>query len=72
MAELKWIEDLLDLSAAGNFTVTAESRNITQSALSKRMNQLEGWFGSTLFDRSPRAVILTAEGEASYLSLSRL
>jgi DNA-binding transcriptional LysR family regulator len=46
----------------GNFTLTAERLNMSQSAVSKSISRLEAELGATLFRRSPRAVVLTTEG----------
>ena len=43
--ELKWLEDALSLSATLSFSRAACERNITQSALSRRIRQLESWLG---------------------------
>ena len=47
----------------GNFTRAAERMHITQAGLSVMMRELEGQFGSRLFDRTTRTVSLTAAGE---------
>lgn len=60
--ELKWLEDLLSLSATLSFSRSARERNITQSALSRRVRQLEDWLGLPLFDRSSYPIRLTEAG----------
>jgi len=52
------------LSRKGSFSQAADERNITQSAISRRIKALETWLGTELFDRSSYPVSLTAEGEA--------
>jgi DNA-binding transcriptional LysR family regulator len=60
--ELKWIEDFLSLSASSSFSRSANERHITQSALSRRIKQLETWLDVPLFDRTTYPVRLTPEG----------
>ena len=48
---------------AGNLTRAAESQHLTVSALSHQIRGLEERLGRQLFDRGPRGVRLTAEGE---------
>lgn len=60
--ELKWLEDFLSVSQCNSFTRAANERNITQSALSRRIKQLEEWLGVPLFDRAAYPIRLTAEG----------
>lgn len=60
--ELKWLEDVLSLSTTLSFSRAARERNITQSALSRRVKQLEDWLGSPLFDRSSYPIRLTEAG----------
>jgi LysR family transcriptional regulator, hypochlorite-specific transcription factor HypT len=62
--ELKWLEDFLSLAATRSFSRSAHERNITQSALSRRIRQLENWLCVPLFDRSTYPVRITAEGKA--------
>lgn len=57
---------LLGFAAAarsGNLTRAAESQNLTVSALSHQIRGLEERLGRRLFDRGPRGVRLTADGE---------
>lgn len=62
--ELKWLEDFLSLAATQSFSRSAHERNVTQSALSRRIRQLESWLCVPLFDRSTYPVRITAEGNA--------
>lgn len=68
--ELKWLEDFLSLAHFMNFTLAANDRNITQSALSRRIRQLEEWLGLPLVDRSTYPVRLTPAGQ-SFLPRAR-
>lgn len=47
----------------GHFTGAAMRLGRTQSAISMQMRRLEEAVGKTLFDRNPRGVTLTADGE---------
>ncbi|MDC0658874.1 LysR substrate-binding domain-containing protein [Leisingera sp. SS27] len=62
--EIDWLEDFLALSAAGVFARAADARNISQSAFTRRIKNLENWTGTPLFDRSVHPVELTAAGRA--------
>lgn len=62
--ELKWFEDFLSVARSQSFTRAADERCITQSALSRRIRQLEEWLGVPLFDRNTNPVTLTPEGES--------
>ncbi|WP_424944709.1 LysR family transcriptional regulator [Aliiroseovarius crassostreae] len=62
--EIDWLEDFLALSAAGVFARAADARNISQSAFTRRIKNLENWTGTPLFDRSVHPVELTAAGHA--------
>ncbi|MDP5218494.1 LysR substrate-binding domain-containing protein [Ruegeria sp. 2205SS24-7] len=62
--EIDWLEDFLALSSAGIFARAADARNISQSAFTRRIKNLEHWAGTPLFDRSVHPVQLTPAGEA--------
>ncbi|WP_170574842.1 LysR family transcriptional regulator [Ruegeria atlantica] len=62
--EIDWLEDFLALSTAGVFARAADARNISQSAFTRRIKNLEHWAGTPLFDRSVHPVELTAAGKA--------
>jgi LysR family transcriptional regulator, glycine cleavage system transcriptional activator len=47
-----------------SFTLAAKELNITQSAVSRRVSQLEQFMGHTLLIREYRAVNLTVKGQA--------
>ena len=49
-----------------HFRLTAERLHITQSALTKQIQRLEGEFGGELFERGPRATRLTALGRVTH------
>ncbi|MDT3376764.1 LysR substrate-binding domain-containing protein [Labrys neptuniae] len=60
--ELKWLEDFLSLAETRSFSRSAEDRNITQSAFSRRIRALEVWLGTELLDRSTFPITLTVDG----------
>jgi len=64
--EIGWLEDFISLASTGNFSRSAEERNISQSAFSRRIRALEHWLGTDLIDRSRFPTTLTAAGHAFY------
>lgn len=62
--ELKWLEDFLSIAATRSFSRSAEARNVTQSAFSRRIRSLEVWLATELLDRSTYPVSLTPDGHA--------
>lgn len=62
-ASLKQLEALYWVSKLGSFQSAALRLHTSQSAISKRIAELEAIHGVALFDRSSRASRLTAEGE---------
>lgn len=60
--ELKWLEDFVALASTGSFSRAAEIRNVTQSAFSRRIKQLETWLGADLVSRATLPAELTPEG----------
>lgn len=62
--ELDWLEDFVTLSSTGIFAKAADARNISQSAFTRRIKNLEYWVGTPLFDRSVHPVVLTKAGES--------
>nr|WP_154324509.1 LysR family transcriptional regulator [Pantoea sp. 201603H] len=61
--ELTWLEDCAALAESLNFSKAAASRYVTQPAFSRRIQSLEEWVGTPLFERSRRGVHLTIAGE---------
>jgi DNA-binding transcriptional LysR family regulator len=61
--EIRWLQDFLAVAETGNFTRAAAMRNTSQAAFSRRIQQLEAWFGVPLIDRSILPTQLTPEGE---------
>ena len=60
--EIKWLEDFVSLANTRSFSKSAVERHVTQSAFSRRIQQLEQWLGVPLVDRSTYPTTLTAEG----------
>ncbi|WP_313199480.1 LysR family transcriptional regulator [Rhizobium sp.] len=61
--EVKWLEDFLALAQTLNFSKAADERNVTQSAFSRRIKQLEAWVGTSLIDRATYPSRLTEAGK---------
>jgi len=53
---LEWLEDLLAVAETGSFQQAADRRRLTQSAFSRRIQQIEQQIGVELFDRSRKPV----------------
>ncbi|MGX9417781.1 LysR family transcriptional regulator [Vibrio sp. WJH972] len=62
MITFKQIEALYWISELGSFFAAADKLHTTQSAISKRVNELEEAFGIQIFDRSRRNAKLTEKG----------
>ncbi|MFE1602164.1 LysR family transcriptional regulator [Methylobacterium sp. ID0610] len=64
MPTLKQLEALRWIAVLGSYEKAAERLNTTQSAVSKRIQELEARLGATVFDRNRRGARLTVKGEA--------
>src|SRR5450830_785764 len=64
--ETKWLEDFVSLAETRSFSRSAQLRHVTQPALSRRIQSLEGWAGTDLVDRSSYPTRLTPAGETLY------
>jgi DNA-binding transcriptional LysR family regulator len=54
------------VAKAGSFTAAGEILNLSQSALSRSIQNLEYQVGMKLLERIPRGVILTKQGEGLF------
>lgn len=63
MITLKQVEALYWIAELGSFEAAATWLNTTQSAISKRIQELESRFDLEIFDRSRRTACLTPKGE---------
>ena len=61
--EINWLHDFIAVAVTRSFSRAAEQRNSSQPALSRRIQALELWTGTALFDRTTHTVSLTAAGE---------
>jgi len=68
--ELKWLEDFAAVAETLSFSRAAEIRHVTQSALSRRIMQLEAWLGATLISRATVPAELTPAGK-NFLPVAR-
>ena len=71
-ASLRQLEVFLLAAQLNSFSDAARSLRLTPSALSRTISQLEVSLGVRLFDRSTRAVVLTAEGAEFVLTARRV
>lgn len=60
---LQGLQALVAVSDSGSFTQAAQTLCLTQSAVSRQVQQLESYFGMPLLARTSRSLRLTAEGE---------
>lgn len=60
---LQGLQALVEVAESGSFTQAAQTLCLTQSAVSRKIQQLEAHFGVSLLARTSRSVRLTAEGE---------
>lgn len=68
----KQLEAFFWIAQAGGFAQAANRLHTTQSAVSKRVQELEAMFDTPLFDRSLRSARLTEKGEEMFLLARRL
>lgn len=61
---IRQLQYFVDLSETLNFTKTAQNFYISQTAITKQIQSLEGDLGIPLFHRSKKSVSLTSEGQA--------
>lgn len=63
----KQLEALFWIAELGGFSQAALKLHTTQSAVSKRVQELELLFDTALFDRSQRSARLTEKGEEMFV-----
>ena len=61
---LEWVRVFEAAGRTGSFTAAAHEVDLTQAAVSQRIQNLEQRIGAQLFTRQARGVTLTVEGEA--------
>lgn len=69
---LEWLEDILAIVQTGSFSGAAARRNLTQSAFSRRIQQIEDHVGVELFDRSRKPVQLRATTAAQGAQIEQI
>ena len=69
---LEWLEDILAVAETGSFAEAAERRNLTQSAFSRRIRNIEEQVGAELFDRTRKPVHLLDHTEAQRDQIAHL
>lgn len=72
MITFKQLEAFFWVVQAGSFLQAASRLNTTQSAITKRIQELEALFDVPLFDRSMRSARLTEKGQEMFVHASRL
>lgn len=72
MMTFKQLEAIYWVAKLGGFSAAAGHLHTTQSAISKRIQELEAAFDTPLFDRSLRTARLTDKGEEMLLLAKRL
>ena len=60
---LQGLQALVEVAGSGSFTQAAQTLCLTQSAVSRQIQQLENHFGVSMFVRNSRSLRLTPEGE---------
>jgi LysR family glycine cleavage system transcriptional activator len=60
---LQGLQALVEVADSGSFTQAAHTLCLTQSAVSRKIQQLESHFGMSMFVRNSRSLRLTPEGE---------
>ena len=67
MMTFKQLEALYWIGELGSFALAANKLHTSQSAVSKRVHELEAVFDTALFDRSQRSARLTDKGEEMFM-----
>lgn len=61
---LQTLQTFSIVAETGSFTAAATELNLSQSAISRQIQQLEHYFGCSLFERHTRKVVITEQGAA--------
>ena len=61
--QIKWLKVFCDIASRRSFSQGAKENDLSQSAASQMVSQIEQRLGVKLIDRSKRPLVLTAEGE---------
>ncbi|MEM7207558.1 MAG: LysR family transcriptional regulator [Pseudomonadota bacterium] len=61
---LDWLRTFEAAARHEKFSAAAQELNLTQAAVSQQIRKLEAWLGVALFNRLPRSVELTLQGDA--------
>ena len=69
---IQHIRAFLTVANSGSFAKAAIELNLSPSALTVQIQQLEEWLGVTLLERSPRQVSLTAAGQNNRGAMEKL
>lgn len=69
---IQHIQAFLTVARTGSFTKAASELNLSPSALTVQVQQLEEWLGIALLDRSPRHVSLTPAGQEARGPMEKL
>jgi DNA-binding transcriptional LysR family regulator len=69
---IQHIRAFLAVANSGSFAKAAIELNLSPSALTVQVQQLEEWLGVTLLERSPRQVSLTAAGQNNRGAMEKL
>ncbi len=72
MASVTQLRAFHFVATAGGYSQAAREMAVSQSTLSGQVRQLEALSGVVLFERGPRGVTLTSDGEALFEVTSRL
>jgi len=64
LPHLEWVRVFEAAARLGSFTAAADELGLTQAAVSQRIRNLELRIGAQLFNRGPRGVTLSTQGEA--------
>src|SRR5690606_22713449 len=72
LGDLKQLRAFLAIARLGNFTRAAQELNLSQSALTTQIQQLESHLHTQLFDRNRRYVSMTPQGRELWPRIERL